>query len=521
MGRRRIAILASLTLVAAGCGASAAPPVPLAPGADKIQHVIFIMQENRSFDSYFGTYPGADGIPMKDGRPTACVPDPRIGRCVRPFHDPSLVNEGGPHGVLDATRDIAGGKMNGFVASALAGKHQYCAQTPFSPNCTQDTGRLGQPDAMGWHDARQIPSYWAYAQHFVLQDHMFEAVRSWSLPSHLSMVSGWSATCPVPNDAMQCRSDLSKITRDEPAETTNPTPYGWTDITYLLHQAGVSWGYYVAPGTQPDCDNDAMFCPAQPQNVGTPEIWNPLPDFQTVHQDGQLGNVQPARNFFSAARDGTLPSVSWVVPNGRNSEHPPASIADGQAWVTRVVNAVMRGPDWPSSAIFLSWDDWGGFYDHVVPPTVDGDGYGLRVPAMVISPYAKAGVIDHQVLSFDAYLKFVEDRFLGGQRLDPATDGRPDARPTVRENVPILGSLWSDFDFSQAPLTPLILSRRPAPGPPSLAPRPTSSPGRALTPRGRPRRADGRHRGGTRRSSCRTGSPCGAVARAASGSAAA
>jgi len=121
----------------------------------------------------------------------------------------------------------------------------------------------------------------------------------------------------------------------------------------------------------------------------------------------------------------------------------------------------MRGPDWDTTAIFLTWDDWGGFYDHVVPPEVDGNGYGLRVPGILISPYARAGYVDDQTLSFDAYLKLIEDRFLGGQRLDPATDGRPDPRPTVREDVAILGDLSSEFDFGQPPRPPLILDPRP------------------------------------------------------------
>jgi phospholipase C len=121
----------------------------------------------------------------------------------------------------------------------------------------------------------------------------------------------------------------------------------------------------------------------------------------------------------------------------------------------------MRSPDWNSTAIFLTWDDWGGFYDHVVPPKVDELGYGIRVPGIVISPYAKRGYIDHQTLSFDAYLKFIEDDFLGGQRLDPKTDGRPDSRPDVREDERILGNLLHDFDFSQSPRPPMILPVRP------------------------------------------------------------
>jgi len=126
-----------------------------------------------------------------------------------------------------------------------------------------------------------------------------------------------------------------------------------------------------------------------------------------------------------------------------------------------LVNAVMRGPDWDTTAIFLTWDDWGGFYDHVVPPVVDQNGYGLRVPGILISPYAKQGYIDQQTLTFDAYLKLIEDRFLGSQRLDPTTDGRPDPRPTVREDVPILGNLADEFDFTQAPRPPILLDPSP------------------------------------------------------------
>ncbi len=138
--------------------------------------------------------------------------------------------------------------------------------------------------------------------------------------------------------------------------------------------------------------------------------------------------------------------------------------------MTTVINAIMQSPDWSSTAIFLAWDDWGGFYDHVVPPVVDANGYGLRVPGLVISPYAQSGLIDHQQLSFDAYLKFIEDDFLGGARIDPTTDGRPDTRPDVRENDPNLGDLQKDFDFGQVPRPPVVLAPRPVlPAPPPSA----------------------------------------------------
>ncbi len=438
-------VAVGVAVASIGAGGPAKPT-----GIHKIQHVVVIMQENRSFDEYFGTYPGADGIP-----PGTCVPDPASGGCVKPFHDPADVNRGGPHGAANATADIDGGKMDGFVGQAEFGRKR--CKNPNNPRC--GGGRV--TDVMGYKTGADIPNYWAYARNFVLQDHMFESARSWSLPSHLFMVSGWSAYCSNPQVPSTCQSSLLNPDTDLPGGGPD---YGWTDLTYLLHQHGVSWRYYVAQGTQPDCDDDAMACTPKAQNVGTPEIWNPLPDFVTVHQDGQLGNVQPVADFFGAARGGHLPAVSWVVPNGRYSEHPPALVSDGQFWVTSLVNAIMRGPDWRSTAIFLSWDDWGGFYDHVVPPTVDGNGYGLRVPGLVISPYARRGYVDHQTLSFDAYLKFIEDDFLGGQRLDPKTDGRPDPRPTVRERAAVLGNLAKDFDFNQPPRRPLLLPPRPAHG---------------------------------------------------------
>jgi phospholipase C len=267
------------------------------------------------------------------------------------------------------------------------------------------------------------------------------------------------------DDPMSCGNALQApgAPPDWISNTTGVPPhYAWTDLTYLLHKHRVSWRYYVYNGTEPDCRDDGMICPQVPQNAKTPGIWNPLPYFDTVRQNGQLGNVTSLKNFFVAAKRGMLPAVSWVIPTDKVSEHPPALVSAGQAYVTNLVNTVMRSPNWNSTAIFLTWDDWGGFYDHVVPPNVDQNGYGLRVPGLVISPYARKGFIDHQTLSFDAYAKCIEDRFLGAERLDPQTDGRPDPRPSVRENAPILGDLAADFDFTQKPRKPLILPLYPA-----------------------------------------------------------
>ncbi len=402
-------------------------------GIHKIRHVVVIMQENRSFDSYFGTYPGAAGIPTG-----VCVPDPKNQTCIKPHVDHADSNKGGPHQNPNSIADVNGGQMNGFVSQAeLSCKTATCST-----------------DVMGYHVASDIPNYWAYAKNFVLDDHMFESDDSWSLPAHMYMTSAWSATCSNPASPMSC------VGTDQPKNRSaaNPRPFAWTDLTWLLHMNGVSWGYYLDGGAQ------------QPGKAGgVPSIWNPLPGFTDVKQDHQEKDIQPLTNFMAQAKAGNLPAVSWIVPKPADSEHPPALVSRGQAYVTRVINAIMRSPDWDSSAIFLAWDDWGGFYDNIEPPAVDALGYGIRVPGLVISPYARRGFIDHQALSSDGYLKFIEDDFLADARLNPTTDGRPDPRPDVRENL--AGNITADFNFNQKPRPPLILNPCP---PTTLVPKPVN-----------------------------------------------
>jgi phospholipase C len=311
---------------------------------------------------------------------------------------------------------------------------------------------------------------------------MFEPNASWSLPEHLFLVSEWSARCASAADPNSCVNELQNPANPTPAGSatsrrrvkvapSDPVAplYAWTDLTWLMNEDHVSWKYYVAPGTEPDCeDSTEQTCVQKGQNAGTPGIWNPLPWFTDVKQDHQLGDIQDLNHFATDAQQGRLPAVSWIAPSSKNSEHPPSSVSTGQTYVTNLINQIMKSPDWSSTAVFLSWDDWGGFYDHVQPPVVDQNGYGLRVPGIVISPYAKRGHVDHQTLSHDAYVKFIEDDFLGGQRLDPKTDGRADPRPAVRETSKMLGDLQSDFDFNQKPAPPLVLSATPAPGPASF-----------------------------------------------------
>jgi phospholipase C len=442
-----------------GCGSLSPPAAASSPpqGIHKIRHVIVIMEENRSFDSFFGTYPHADGIPRKHGVPTVCVPN-GVGGCVRPFlHRTGAGDSGGAHGALAAKRDVDGGRMDGFIRVADPQLIRSCRANRRASACTH----LRHPNVMSYYDARQIPNYWAYARNFVLQDHLFESNWGSSLPAHLYLVSGWSAQCRNAYRASACTTNLAN-----PQELLRRLPhgpiYGWTDLTFLLHEHHVTWASYVERGKAPDCITGPIGCYTTLKGLNTPGMWDPLADFTDVRQDHQsAASEERLARFYVAAARGTLPAVSWITPNWGDSEHPGAPITRGQAWVTKLVNAVMRSPDWDSSAIFLAWDDWGGFYDHVDPPTVDGQGYGLRVPGLVISPYAKKGFVDHQVLSFDAYLKFIEDDFLGGQRIDPKTDGRPDPRPDVRENESVLGDLTGDFDFNQKPRQPVLLPLHP------------------------------------------------------------
>jgi phospholipase C len=538
-----VSVVLVVALAALDLGGWSSDPPSIPPGIHKIRHVVIIMQENRSFDSFFGTYPRADGIPARNGHFTVCVPDPRLGGCDRPFHDSSLVNGGAGHSPSAAATDIDGGKMDGFVRSAELARNRGCSATYPPPIVCLPSGPT---DVMGYHDARELPNYWAYANDFVLQDHMFEPVASWSLPAHLYLVSGWAANCknaqpssctsylggqsgppPGQNRSQDLGRHQDQHQRHRlsaafwacvrahgmnPQEIQRPTGlsarqrkaigtclailtpaqrqrvldhgagggggegqklgiYSWTDLTYLLHAHHVSWAYYVQKGVQPDCDENpdesAAGCSPVAQGASTPSIWSPLPAFTDVKTDHQVRRVKKLSAFYRAAKHGTLPAVSWITPTQANSDHPPANIATGQAYVTNLINTIMRGPDWSSTAIFLVWDDWGGFYDHVAPPRVDQNGYGLRVPALVISPYARRGFIDHQVLSFDAYNKFIEDDFLGGARLNPRTDGRPDPRIDVREDAEILGNLIADFDFSQKPRRPVLLPVHPPPGPAS------------------------------------------------------
>jgi phospholipase C len=292
-------------------------------GIHKIQHVIIIMQENRSFDSYFGTYPHADGIPGLDGHPgkVPCIPDPHE-RCVRPFHDRYDLNIGGPNNVHASNQDIDGGKMDRFITEEEF-RYRFCRCGPSVPS----------DDAAGYHTGAEIPNYWKYARDFVLQDHMFSSIASWSLPSHLFLTSAWSAYC-TKHDPASCHNSRCcpgypvGFPPSHPAR--KPPIYAWTDITYLLSKQHVSWRYYLFNGTEPACESDATAsCAPGTRGSASDSIWDPIRYFETVRADHQVGNVQSINHLFQAAQAGHLPTVCWVVPSESVSEHPPQLVGAG------------------------------------------------------------------------------------------------------------------------------------------------------------------------------------------------
>jgi phospholipase C len=453
-------------------------PVFGARAATPIQHVIMIMQENRAFDNYFGTFPGANGIPQG-----TCVPldpaHPKQG-CVVPFHDQHDVNAGGPHGAANARADLDDGinttKLDGFVNQQTVFTLKSCNgndQPALKPtNCKAFVPGAERHDVMGYHTADELPNYWAYAQHFVLQDSLFEGVRGYSLGSHLDLVSEWAAACSNPAVITTCKSN------PDGGKSSKGVRYPWTNLFEMMDINGVSWKYYLGEGTEPDCDDGEMTCAPQIQANGVLSLWNPPPGFSWVASQGQsyLQQHNPSLDrLLVDIKGGTLAQVSWVVPAAPYSEHPATGVTAGMEYVTSIVNAVMQSPYWANTAIFIAWDDWGGFYDHVIPPNVDRNngptpiqGFGLRVPGMLVSAYAKAGSIDHSVLSFDSYAVLIEDLFMNGSRLDPAQYPPQDSRPTIRDeltsvtfpdgNTAPIGLLINEFDFGQKPLPPLVLS---------------------------------------------------------------
>jgi phospholipase C len=421
--RRRVSLLciAALVVSFAGVSASALPADEASPqsqkppvGITKIKHVVFIVKENRSFDHYFGQFPGADGTTT--GKIST-------GQTIPLWRAPDITPHDQDHTRPGFLNLLDGGKMD---------RHDLIHKT----------NQNGEFMAYTQMTQADLPNYWSYAQHFVLPDHMFASFDGASFPNHLYTIAADGAgTLEIPTGGDGGKGSWGcdaapKIT--VPVMAANGAiseVFPCFDIQTMadsLNTKGVSWKYYAPP------------------EGARGYVMSTYDAIKHIRDSGQWQtNVVPMTDFVNDALNGELPAVSWVVP-GQYSEHPPASTCDGENWSVEQINAIMQGPidQWDSTAIFLVWDDWGGFYDHVAPPTKDRFGLGIRVAAIIISPYAIAGKVSHTYYEFSSVLKFMEEAF--------------DVPPLTKRDKNA-NDLTDSFNFNQTPIAPLVLKTRACP----------------------------------------------------------
>jgi phospholipase C len=403
---------AAMALVASA-PVQAADPTPGAPtppaaggainqvAASHIRHVFVIVQEGHTFDNYFGGFPGAAGL-VGNAIVTADPKNPSKGTVQGghlPVEQQANLSAAGPA----ARAAYDGGKMDGFVAA-------------------QSARGFNGADSLGHYAQSDIGYYWQLAQNYVLMDQFFSSAMAGSLENHLFL--------------MTARSLAPKI-------RTSPAGYQVPTIFDSLDQAHVSWMVYVRKHdpklTYLNLKGSASFAP---EVVRVPLL--EMPSF--VNDPARFARVVERNHLYADLEANRAPAVSYIFPGG-DSERPPGSVIEGQSRVQGIVEAIMASSAWASSAIILTWSDWGGYYDHVVPPVVDGDGYGFRVPAIVISPFSRRGFVDHTVADFTSILKFIES--LDG--LAPLTTR--DAKAS---------DMMSAFDFNQSPRAPLLVTAHPA-----------------------------------------------------------
>jgi len=371
-----------------------------------IQHIVFILKENHTFDNYFGAFPGVNGattgIVKVNGVDQVIPLNPAIDQPIDYNHTWK-----GAHTSYD------GGAMDAFNLAS-----SKCSTSPFL--CYQ----VGSQSF--------IPNYWSLAQNYVLNDNSFSSLEGPSFPNHLFTVAAGSGpdiqhsvinNPAIPSGhAWGCDSPSGSTV--QLFNNTKVFPcFSYATLADEMQAAGVSWKYYAPPST------DKGY------------IWSSLDAFSQIRNTSLwTSNVVNWQNFTTDAQSGKLPAFSWVTPPWVNSEHPSTSTCVGENWSTQLINAVMSGPNWASTVIVLTWDDFGGFYDHVTPPAIDGVGYGFRVPFLVISPYAYANNnpgnphVDHTQLEFSSVVRFAEETF------NLPSLGRRDATA---------GDLMSVLDFSQ------------------------------------------------------------------------
>jgi phospholipase C len=411
-----------------------------------IQHLIFIIQENHSFDNYFGTYPGANGF-----QPGLTVPinpaQPALGY-VSPYHlNPlqpiSIVGDELPPGFSDpeqmSTTNTSVAPFH-FTTESIGRDLSHAWQVA---HIDYDNGKMdgfiqGENSTltMGYYDRSDIPYYWDYADHYVLDDNFFSSLLGPSLPNHLYLASASNGPTNYTYSWI-----LNKGIINNPGGTFSWAGFtlNWETLAQELTNKSLTWRWY---------DGAA--------NATKPTIWNVLPLFNYFQKNPtQLdAHVKNTQNFLTDIANNALPAVSWIIPGGWTpstypsacagqgpSEHPPARSDCGMDYVASLVNAVMNSSYWDSSAIVVTWDDYGGFYDHVAPPQVDAYGEGFRVPTLVISPWARHHFIDPTTYEFASLLRLAEDNF---------------GLPTLGKRDVNASDMMNGFDFSQTPQPPLI-----------------------------------------------------------------
>jgi phospholipase C len=404
-----------------------------------IQHVVIVVQENRTFNNFFATFPGADGTTTgKILKNTNCKPrirhDGTVALTKSPLIDPQDMNHSYKTGYLIA---YDGGKMDGFDrVNYNAGKGLPECLVPYQ-----------------YTDPMQIQPYWQMAMQYTLAEHMFTTQASDSFTAHQDLIAG--DTVVEPNRAMvdlpgcsgACMwgcdaphgARIHLITAgNQYLKTLGPAPCSkefkvkYRTLRDLLDAHSVSWRYYVPPCGSP-CNTQKS------TNFG--QLMNAFDVVAPVRYGSEWGTkvVWPETTIFSDISGNALPAVSWIVPIDKNSDHPGITQDDGPSWVASIVNAIGESPYWDSTAIVVVWDDWGGFYDNYAPPVKDYGGLGFRVPALIISPYARPGYISKTQYEFGSILRYIEDNFNLGTLGPPSTDKRAT-------------SIIDSFDYTQSPI---------------------------------------------------------------------
>lgn len=335
-----------------------------------IRHIVIIVKENHSFDNLFGRFPRADGtLKARRGNKTVSMPA-----------SPDSLRYDIPHDLKYSITDVDAGKMNRF----------YTQTNAFQKN-------MDVADSQ--YRKYQIPNYWKYAQTFGLADHFFASRMGSSFPNHLVTVSGQSmGAIDQPNSFMSWGCDAKPNVRvpvDDKGTIKRVSPcFNAKTLTDEANAAGVSWKYYAPPAGQAGY------------------IWSTLDAVKHIRYSKQWATrVVNTNNFSQDIRSGHLPALSWLIAPFELSDHPPYSMCEGENWTVRNVNEVMKSRQWSSTVIILTWDDFGGFYDHVAPPRRGPYSLGIRVPTIVISPFSRAHYIDHQQLDFRSIVKYVEQQY--------------------------------------------------------------------------------------------------------------